>query len=181
MKYFTRIGDTKFTDTVNAYQLLYEQFENDGNLHILEVLTAEFNLHGAVDLINSDVNLNILVPYALLTFQRNFDHLVYHFYVFSSKTQPLFITSDIELENLQNRYEYCIDADDQLYWECSSSGSLQVNNKPYWLTVNKRRLTMSEMWHEITTAMQQGHELRDAEYESLTRTQMIHGLHSSKY
>ena len=182
LKYFERMGYTYFAETVAAYRPLYEEFQNNDCLHKLEIITIDFGLSGAVDLLKSDIDLDVLVSYSLLSYQSNRDKLLLSCNIVSGKSskEPLFITSEIELDNLQNHYEYCISSDGELYWECTSSGSIKVNNTSYWFTVNKRRLNMSEMWREITIMMQQGHELRNSDFEPLTRIQMIHELHKPK-
>lgn len=130
LKYFERMGYTGFAETVAAYQPLYEQFQNNGDLHKLEIITVEFGLSGPIDLLKSDIDLDILVSYSLLRYQWKRDRLLFSCNIVSrqSSAQPLFVTSDIDLENLQNCYEYCISSEGEVYWECSSSGSIKVGN-----------------------------------------------------
>lgn len=172
--------DKEFATVIYDYQQLYKKYKSNGDLAKLEVLTASFDIIGALDLLALKVNVNMLVAYTLqgqCQFGIPREHqITFEFYVRSNRTAPkLFETPGIKFDELRNYYTYCVPLQGQSYWVCSSTG-WYYSPRSYCFITNKRRLTTPEMWLEIDEAHKQRHSLRDEEGNPLTRKQLRNSL-----
>lgn len=172
-----RAGDDKeFAAVISDYRRLYEKCERNGDLAKLEVLTATFDIVGAVDLLASKIDINMLVAYTLqgqCQFGIPRDHqILFEFYVGSNiGASELFETPGIEFDELRNYYTYCVPLRGQSYWVCSSTG-WYYSPSGYCFITNKRRLTTDQMWREVGHAHKEGHRLFDENSNPLTRHQL---------
>lgn len=180
-----RVADDKeFFNIVSDYRRLYEKCERNGDLSKLELLTATFDIVGAVDLMASKIDIDVLVAYSLqglCQFDIPREHqITFEFYVGSDRNAPeLFETPGIEFDELRNYYTYCVSLHDQSYWLCSSTG-WYYSPSGYCFITNKRRLTTDQMWHEINEAHKEGHHLYDEDCEPLTRSRLMQSISGSK-
>lgn len=177
--------DDGFDRRVLEYLRLYDEFEHHGDLHKLEVLTARYDIIGAMDLLKLDLDIDALIACIFqetcLDHANSEDEVVFECYVDSDMdTTPLFIAPDVNFNELRNLYTYCRPSHGESYWISISTGWFHAPDCSYELTIQRRRLTMKEMWHEVSYALQQGHHLYDEDGEELTRQQMAQQLSASK-
>ena len=170
---------------VATYRHLYNKYLQRGDLHKLEILTACFDISGAVDVLSMNIDLDVLVAYTLRdqcqSDPTDDDEVVFECYIGSAVNAPaLFDTPGIQFEQLSNCYKYCVPMYRESYWLCVSAGWLQCPDYRYLFTIKKRQLTKAEMWHEITDDQERGHYLYNVDGDQLTRRQLIQSFNNSK-
>lgn len=176
-----------FAAVVDTYHQLYDKYIQRGELRKLEVLTAAFDIGGAVDLLALNIDIDTLVAYTLQrmrscnVLREGKGEIVFECSINSEVGKPeLFSTPGVQFNELRNYYTYCVPEDDEPYWYCTSTGVLHCRDCGYYFPTEVRRLTRAQMWREVTNLMQQGHTLHDEDCEPLTRQQLIHNICGSK-
>ena len=181
----TTTDHMSFIWMIQEYRRVYDKFEKRGDLHKLEVLTALFDFHGVMELLQTKIDLDTLVSYAIRTLQCNAQCSTiesgHSFFVYKTEsTEDLFEASGLPMSDHHNVYIQYTDGRGQSYWIRESTVSVYCTDASYWFVVDSHRLSNVEAVRQMLEAIRDGYDFHDEDNEPISRQQFLSTLKASK-